>query len=156
MIREKTHPCASVQLPPLRSVGLRRVSCFLIKAARTVSVKICDLWAKYSRAACPIPHPHILTFHIQHFTPNISHSTFSTLLPPIYTLFPTAPRPASKNAILSASLQPAIIQPIIVRMSSFDVPHSAFPTLKRHLSHLDPCPFEAPSLTFRISIPKLS
>ena len=139
MIREKTHPCASVQLPPLRSVGLRRVSCFLIKAARTVSVKICDLWAKYSRAACPIPH-----------------STFSTLLPPIYTLFPTAPRPASKNAILSASLQPAIIQPIIVRMSSFDVPHSAFPTLKRHLSTLHPCPFEAPSLTFRISIPKLS
>ena len=129
---------------PFGRWGFAESRVFLIKAPRMVSARICDLWEKYSRAACP--HP---AFHIQ-------HSTFSTLLPPIYTLFPTAPRPASKNAILSASLQPAIIQPIIVRMSSFDVPHSAFPTLKRHLSHLDPCPFEAPSLTFRISIPKLS
>ena len=104
------------------------------------------------------PHSHIshTTFHTQHITPNISHSTFSTLLPPIYTVFPVAPCPASKYAILSASLQPAIIQPLIVRMSPFNVPHLAFPTLKRHLSPLDPCPFEAPSLTFRISIPKLS
>ena len=87
MIREKTHPCASVQLPPLRSVGLRRVSCFLIKAARTVSVKICDLWEKYSRAACPhhtshIPHP---TFHI----PHSQHSS------PKSTLF-FPPRPAPR------------------------------------------------------------
>lgn len=31
---------------------------------------------------------------------------------------------------------------------------ATFPTTKRHLSTLHPCPFEAPSLTFRISIPK--
>ena len=40
MIREKTHPCASVKLPPIRSVGLRLVSCFLIKATRMASVQI--------------------------------------------------------------------------------------------------------------------
>ena len=31
---------------------------------------------------------------------------------------------------------------------------ATFHTTKRHLSTLDPCPFEAPSLTFRPSIPK--
>lgn len=31
---------------------------------------------------------------------------------------------------------------------------ATFPTTKRHLSTLHPCPFEAPSLTFRTSIPK--
>ena len=112
-----------------------------------------------------IPHP---TFHIHHLTPNISHSTshipyptfhiphstFSTPLPKIYTLFPVAPRPASKYAILSASLQPPNNQPFIIQALPRQLPNTPFPTTKRHLSTHDPCPFEAPSLTFRTSIPK--
>ena len=94
------------------------------------------------------------TFHIQHPTYHIPHSTFSTLLPQIYTVFPVAPRPASKYAILSASLQPPNIQPLIFRRPLRQIPNTPFPTTKRHLSTLDPCPFEAPSLTFRLSIPK--
>ena len=47
---------------------------------------------------CHIQHS---TFHIQHPTFHIRHSTFSTSLPQIYTVFPTAPHPASKNAILA-------------------------------------------------------
>ena len=45
-----------------------------------------------------IQHP---TFHIQHSTFHIPHSTISTLLPQIYTVFPVAPHPASKYAILA-------------------------------------------------------
>ena len=113
-----------------------------------------DLWhlrEKYSCAAWHIPNP---IFHLPHPTSNISHSTFSTLLPQIYTLFPVAPRPASKYAILSASLQPPNIQPLIFRSPLRQIPNAPFPTTKRHLSTLHPCPFEAPSLTFRPSIPK--
>ena len=86
----------------------------------------------------------------------IPHSTFSTSLPQIYTFFPTAPSPASKYAILSASLQPSNNQSFIIRRPTSHLPHTAFPTTKRHLSTFDSCPFEAPSLTFRISIPKPS
>ena len=100
-------------------------------------------------------------FHIQHFTSNIQHSTFhiqhstfSTLLPQIYTVFPVAPRPASKYAILSASLQPPDNQPFTIQAFPRHLPNAPFPTTKRHLSALDLCPFEAPSLTFRTSIPK--
>ena len=100
-------------------------------------------------------------FHIQHFTSNIQHSTFhiqhspfSTLLPQIYTVFPVAPRPASKYAILSASLQPPDNQPFTIQSFPRHLPNAPFPTTKRHLSALDLCPFEAPSLTFRTSIPK--
>ena len=113
-----------------------------------------DLWhlrEKYSCAAWHIPNP---IFHLPHPTSNISHSTFSTLLPQIYTLFPVAPRPASKYAILSASLQPPNIQPLIFRSPLRQIPNTPFPTTKRHLSTLHLCPFEAPSLTFRLSIPK--
>ena len=113
---------------------------------------------EYSRAACPIPnstsnisHP---TSNIQHSTFHIQHSTFSTLLPQIYTVFPVAPRPASKYAILSASLQPPDNQPFTIQAFPRHLPNAPFPTTKRHLSALDLCPFEAPSLTFRTSIPK--
>ena len=113
-----------------------------------------DLWhlrEKYSCAAWHIPNP---IFHLPHPTSNISHSTFSTLLPQIYTLFPVAPRPVSKYAILSAFSQPSNNQPFTIRAIPRQIPNTPFPTTKRHLSTLDPCPFEAPSLTFRPSIPK--
>ena len=122
------------------------------------SVLICDLWENIPVPHAPfqIPHP---TFHIQHSTFShptfhIQHSTFSTLLPQIYTVFPVAPRPASKYAILSAPLQPPNHQPLTVERPTRHIPNTPFPTTKRHLSTLDPCPFEAPSLTFRPSIPK--
>ena len=67
--------------------------------------------------------------------------TFSTLLPQIYTVFPVAPRPASKYAILSASLQPPNNQPFTFRR-----PRATFQT------HLSP-PRNA---IFRPSIPALS
>ncbi len=98
-----------------------------------------------------IPH---LTSHTQHITSHISHPTFSTLLPQIYTVFPVAPHPASKYAILGAPLQPPNIQPFIIRISTRHLPNTPFPTTKRHLSTLHPCPFEAPSLTFRTSSTK--
>ena len=108
-----------------------------------------DLWhlrEKYSCAAWHIPHsaaPHAKdTFHILN-TP-----------PQIYTLFSVAPRPASKYAILSASLQPPDNQPFTIQAFPRHLTNAPFPTTKRHLSALDLCPFEAPSLTFRTSIPK--
>ena len=127
-----------------------------------------DLWhlrEKYSCAAFHISHltshiQHITsiishpTYHIPHPTFHIPHPTFSTLLPQIYTVFPVAPRPASKYAILSASLQPPDNQSFAIRALPRQLPNTPFPTTKRHLSTLDPCPFEAPSLTFRTSIPK--
>ena len=108
-----------------------------------------DLWhlrEKYSCAAWHIPHSAAPMRR--------THSTFSTLLPQIYTLFPVAPRPASKYAILSASLQPPDNQPFTIQAFPRHLPNTPFPTTKRHLSTLDLCPFEAPSLTFRLSIPK--
>ena len=140
------------------SEGLCRVSCFFDKAPRMVSVLICDLWENIPVPHAPfqIPHPtsHILhsTFHILHST--FHHSTFSTPLPQIYTLFPVAPRPASKYAILSAFSQLSNNQPFTIRALPRHLPNTPFPTTKRHLSTHDPCPFEAPSLTFRTSIPK--
>lgn len=105
-----------------------------------------------------IPHP---TSHISHPTSHISHptfhiqrSTFSTLLPQIYTFLPVAPRPASKYAILSAFSQPSNHQPLTFQTLPRHIPNTPFPTTKRHVSPLHPCPFEAPSLTFRTSIPK--
>ena len=122
------------------------------------SVLICDLWENIPVPHAPfqIPHP---TFHIQHSTfshstSHIPHSTFSTLLPQIYTVFPIAPRPASKYAILSAPLQPSNHQSLTIGRSTRHLPHTPSHTTKRHLSPLHPCPFEAPSLTFRPSIPK--
>ena len=142
------------------SEGLCRVSCFFDKAPRMVSVLICDLWENIPVPHAPfqIPHPtsHILhsTFHILHSTFHIHHSTFSTPLPQIYTLFPVAPRPASKYAILSAFSQLSNNQPFTIRALPRHLPNTPFPTTKRHFSTHDPCPFEAPSLTFRPSIPK--
>ena len=98
-------------------------------------VDLCDLWEKYSRAVWPIQHS-------QHSSPK------STLF------FPVAPRPASKYAILSAFSQLSNNQPFTIRALPRHLPNTPFPTTKRHLPTLDPCPFEAPSLTFRPSIPK--
>ena len=116
---------------------------------------LCDPWENILVPHGPlyISHP---TFNIQHPTFNIQHSTFSTSLPQIYTFFPTAPRPTFKYAILVCFSQPPNNQPLIIRTTRSAFHCSAFPTTKRHLSTRDPCPFEAPSLTFRISIPKLS
>ena len=50
-----------------------------------------------------------------------------------------------------AFLQPLNNQALSFRMGPFGIPHSAFRTTKNHLSRLETCPFEAPSLTFRIS-----
>ena len=94
------------------------------------------------------------TFPIPPLPMRRTHSTFSTLLPQIYTVFSVAPRPASKYAILSASLQPPDNQPFTIQAFPRHLPNAPFPTTKRHLSTHDPFPFEAPSLTFRTSIPK--
>lgn len=94
------------------------------------------------------------TFPIPPLPMRRTHSTFSTLLPQIYTLFSVAPCPASKYAILGASLQPPDNQPFTIQSFPRHLPNTPFPTTKRHLSALDLCPFEAPSLTFRTSIPK--
>ena len=83
---------------------------------------------------------------------HIPHSQHSS--PKSTRFFPVAPRPASKYAILSASLQPPNHQPLTVERPTRHIPNTPFPTTKRHLSTHDPCPFEAPSLTFRPSIPK--
>ena len=148
------------------SVGLRRVSCFFDKSSpHGICENLRDLWENIPVPHAPfqipyqtfhIPHSHLPhpTFHIPHSTFHIQHSTISTLLPQIYTLFPVAPRPASKYAILSAPLQPPNIQPFTFRIPPRHLPNTPFPTTKRHLSTHDPCPFEAPSLTFRTSIPK--
>ena len=139
MIREKTHPCASVQLPPLRSVGLRRVSCFLIKAARTVSVKICDLWEKYSRAACPhhtsnIPHP---TFHILNTPPPNLHY-FSHRAPPRVQI-------RHSQRIFATGYHSATYRlNVTVRCFPLGLPHHETPS------------FASRSLPFRSSIPYLS
>ena len=149
MIREKTHPCASVQLPPLRSVGLRRVSCFLIKAARMVSVKICELWAKYSRAACPhstSPHSHIshTTFHIP--TSNIPHSQHSS--PQSTRFFRRAPPRVqirhSQRIFATCYHSAAYRLNVTVLRSPLGLPHHETPS------------FASRSLPFRSSIPYLS
>ena len=112
-----------------------------------VSVSICGICGRNIL----VPHG---TFLIPPLPMRRTHSTFSTLLPQIYTVFPVAPRPASKYAILSASLQPPDNQPFTIQAFPRHLTNAPFPTTKRHLSTHDPCPFEAPSLTFRTSIPK--
>ena len=83
---------------------------------------------------------------------HIPHSQHSS--PKSTLFFSVAPRPASKYAILSASLQPPDNQPFTIQAFPRHLTNAPFPTTKRHLSTHDPCPFEAPSLTFRLSIPK--
>ena len=125
------------------------------------SVLICDLWENIPVPHAPFQIPpstfHIPTSNISHSHlphSHIQHSTFSTLLPQIYTVFPVAPRPVSKYAILGAPLQPPNIQSFTIRALPRHLPNAPFPTTKRHLSTLDTCPFESPTLTFRPSIPK--
>ena len=83
---------------------------------------------------------------------HIPHSQHSS--PKSTLFFSVAPRPASKYAILSASLQQPDNQPFTIQAFPRHLPNTPFPTTKRHLSTHDPCPFEAPSLTIRTSIPK--
>ena len=91
-------------------------------------------------------------FHIQ-------HSTFSTSLPQIYNVFPVAPRPASKYAILAHLCNHLTFSrlpfegPILLSPT----PHSAlrlgiFRPSKYALPHLHPLPSAPPSLTYRTSI----
>ena len=94
---------------------------------------------------CHIQHS---TFHIQHPTFHIRHSTFSTSLPQIYTVFPTAPHPASKNAILAH---------LCNHLTFNHLPHKEpvrYPT-RPIPPHEKPC-FAPPSLPFRGSISYLS
>ena len=148
-----------MQLPPLRSVGLRRVSCFLIKAARMVSVKICELWAKYSRAACPhstSPHSHIshTTFHIP--TSNIPHSQHSS--PQSTRFFPSrpAPRPNTPFSAYLCNLLSFSRLSSESRRSTFTTrpspPRNAIfrPSIPA-LSRLHPLPFASRSLSYRNS-----
>ena len=155
----RAHRCNYLPLVGGASPGL----VFFDKTARTASVKICVICGRtfpcrmpHSKSHIPhltshIPHP---TSHIPHPTFHIQRSTFSTLLPQIYTFLPVAPRPASKYAILSAFSQPSNHQSLTFQALPRHIPNTPFPTTKRHVSPLHPCPFEAPSLTFRTSIPK--
>ena len=96
------------------------------------------------------------TFPIPPLPMRRTHSTFSTLLPQIYTLFSVAPRPASKYAILSASLQPPNNQPFTFRrpratfQTYLSPPRNAIfrPTIPV-LSKLHPLPFAPRSLSPR-------
>ena len=96
------------------------------------------------------------TFPIPPLPMRRTHSTFSTLLPQIYTVFPVAPRPASKYAILGASLQPPDNQPFTFRRPR--ATFSARPSPPRNaifrpsipaLSKLHPLPFAPRSLSPR-------
>ena len=85
---------------------------------------------------------------------HIPHSQHSS--PKSTRFFPVAPRPASKYAILSASLQPPNFQPFVVRRShaTFQTHHSPprnaifRPTIPA-LSRLHPLPFASRSLSPR-------
>ena len=96
------------------------------------------------------------TFPIPPLPMRRTHSTFSTLLPQIYTLFSVAPRPASKYAILSASLQPPDNQPFTIQAfprhlpTHHSPPRNAIfrPTIPA-LSKLHPLPFAPRSLSPR-------
>ena len=118
-----------------RPIRAHRKSVFLIKAARTATQHL----------TCHMPHS---TFHIQHPTFHIQHSTFSTSLPQIYTVFPTAPHPASKNAIL-AHLCNHLTFNHLPSKEPVRYPTRPIPP------HEKPC-FAPPSLPFRGSISYLS
>ena len=110
---------------------------------------------------CRMPTFHIPTF--SHFTyniphPNIQHSTFSTLLPPIYTFFSSRPAPRP-NTPFSAYLCNLLS---FSRLSS-ECHRSTFPTRPSPprnaifrlsipaLSKLHPLPFASRSLSYRNS-----
>ena len=95
----------------------------------------------------------IPTFHIQHSTSNIPHSQHSS--PKSTRFFPLRPAPCPNTPFSARHCNRLTIQPFIIRIPTRHLPNAPFPTTKRHLSTLHPCPFEAPSLTFRPSIPKL-
>ena len=114
-----------------------------------VSVSICGICGRNIL----VPHG---TFPIPPLPMRRTHSTFSTLLPQIYTVFSVAPCPASKYAILSASLQPPDNQPFTFRRPR--ATFSARPSPPRNaifrpsisaLSKLHPLPFAPRSLSPR-------
>ena len=132
-----------------RPIRAHRKSVFLIKAARTATQHLtCHMPHSTFNILHPtpnIPHP---TLHTQHSTSNIPHSTISTLLPQIYTVFPTAPHPASKNAIL-AHLCNHLTFNHLPSKEPVRYPTRPIPP------HEKPC-FAPPSLPFRGSISYLS
>ena len=109
-----------------------------------VSVWICEIRGRNIL----VPHG---PFHIQ-------HSTFSTSLPQIYTVFPVAPRLASKYAILAHFCNNLTFShlPSVSPHATFHTPHSAprkaiFRPSIPALSRLHLLPFEDRYLTYRTS-----
>ena len=113
-----------------------------------VSVSSCDLWENI-----PVPHA---PFQIPNPTSHIPHSTISTLLPQIYTVFPTAPRPASKYAILAHLCNHLTFNHLppkeLIRYPTRPIPHHEKPCFAPSipaLSRLHLLPFEARYLSPR-------
>ena len=108
-------------------------------------IRVFDKSSPHGHSTSHMPHA---TFNIQHSTSNIPHFTISTLLPQNYTVFPTAPHPASKNAILAHLCNHLTFNHLPskepVRYPTRPIPH-----------HEKPC-FAPPSLPFRGSISYLS
>ena len=120
-------------------------------------IRVFDKSSPHGHSTSHMPHA---TFNIPHPTPNtphptpniphptLQHSTFSTSLPQIYTVFPVEPRPASKNAILAHFCN---------RLTFNHLPSKEpvrYPT-RPIPPHEKPC-FAPPSLPFRGSISYLS
>ena len=125
------------ELLPLRACPLKRALIERFSACKKICVELRSV-GEHSRAACPIPNS---KFHIQ-------HSTFSTSLPQIYTVFPVAPHPAPKYAILAH---------LCNHLTFNHLPHKEpvrYPT-RPIPPHEKPC-FVPPSLPFRGSISYLS
>ena len=116
-----------------------------------------------SHSTSNISHP---SSHTQHITFHIPHSTFH--IPPSTSTIPHSQHSSPKSTRFFPS-RPALrpntpfSAPHCNRLTfshlSFadpprHIPNTPFPATKRHLSTLHPRPFEAPSLTFRPSIPK--
>ena len=108
------------------------------------SVLICDLWENI-----PVPHA---PFQIQHSTSNIPQSQHSS--PKSTRFFPSRPAPRPNTPFSACHCNHLTFSHLPFEPSPRHLPPTPSHTTKRHLSTLDPCPFEAPSLTFRLSIPK--
>ena len=118
---------------------------------------------EHSRAACPIPNP---TSYIPHSTSYIPHST-STIphsqhpSPKSTRFFPLRPAPRPNTPFSAHHCNRLTTSHLLSKPSraTFQTHHSPprnaifRPTIPA-LSKLHPLPFEAPSLTFRTSIPK--
>ena len=130
-----------------RPIRAHRKSVFLIKAARTATQ---HLTCHIQHSTFNIPHP---TPNIPHPTPNIPHPTLHIPhsqhpSPKSTRFFPTAPHPASKNAIL-AHLCNHLTFNHLPSKEPVRYPTRPIPP------HEKPC-FDPPSLPFRGSISYLS